>query len=316
MIVISRSQAVTLLTIVALVALPWAMSFSPALTAEPGVMIPILLAVELLVYFVLSMVANPAASLGAVIGLSVLMVLARLSCVVVGVSLAAVLGDLTAVVPNTDMLSPVPQVIAAVLSNAVFFLIHLMTMLVASPHVVDALLPTYFSAEGKARLHGDEAPVGDEAAVVRVASAPEHSAKGGFVQVFSFEELSGVLRKSTGLEGFLIYNNEGLLVWRDLPMRLEVDDLVAQLSSSHHQLSGRVERGGLTRVSRLAIELRDHLVFVAPLNAGFGMVLVYSGRVSPADCFARLGNVARTAREFLQWKYPALSGGATSGAGA
>jgi len=307
MIVISRSQAVTLLTIVALVELPWAMSFAPALTDDPSVMIPILLAVELLVYFVLSMVANPAASLGAVIGLSVLMMLARLCCVVVGVSLAAVVGDLV---------TPVPQTIAAVSSNAVFFLLHLMTVLVASPHVVDGLLPGYFTGEAKLRVRGDDGPLGDEAAVVRLAPAPEHSAKGGFVQVFSFEELSGVLRKSTGLEGFLIYNNEGLLVWRDLPMRLEVDDLVAQLSSSHHQLSARVERGGLTRVSRLAIELRDHLVFVAPLNAGFGIVLVYSGRVSPADCFARLGNVARTAREFLQWKYPALSGGATSGAAA
>lgn len=309
MIVVSRSQAVTLLAIVALVAVPWAMSFSPMLAiSDPGVMIPLLLAVELLVYFILSMVANPAASLGAVIGLSVLMVLARLCCVVVGVSLAGWLGDLS---------TPVPDTIASVLSNAFFFLLHLMIVLIASAHVVDAMLPDYFTEDGKQRLRGDEAPLAEApATTMRVGAAPEHSAKGGFVQVFSFEELSGVLRKSSGLEGFLIYNTEGLLVWRDLPLRLEVDDLVAQLSSSHAQLSGRVERGGLTRVSRLAMELRDHLVFVAPLNAGFGMVLVYSGRVSPADCFSRLGNVARTAREFLAWKYPALSGGAAPGAGA
>ena len=304
MIVISRSQAVTLLAIISLVAVPWAMSYAPPLSDDPGVMIPLLLAVELLVYFILSMVANPVASLAAVIGLSVLMVLARLCCVVVGVSLAAWLGSL--------MLG-VPESIGAVLSNPFFFLLHMMIMLLSSPHVVDGLMPNYFNTEGRARLRGDEESLTEpQSTLARPAGISEVTAKGGFVQVFSFEELSGVLHKSTGLEGFLIYNNEGLLVWRDLPLRLEVDDLVAQLSSAHHQLSGRIERGGLTRISRLAIELRDHLVFVAPLNAGFGMVLVYSSRVSPAECFGRLGNVARTTREFLQWKYPALSGGATA----
>lgn len=307
MIVISRSQAVTLLAIVALVALPWAMSYAPALTDDPSVLIPLLLAVELIVYFVLSMVANPVASLGAVIGVSMVMVLARLCCVVVGVHLAAWLGELPV---------SVPVAISAVLSNAFFFLMHTMIMVVASPHVVDGLLPDYFAEDAKARMRADEGPAMESApTAVRGAGGAEVSAKGGFVQVFSFEELSGVLRKSTGLEGFLIYSSEGLLVWRDLPLRLEVDDLVAQLSASHSQLSGQVERGGLTRVTRLSMEMRDHLVFTAPLNAGFGIVLVYSSRVSPAECFSRLSNVARTSREFLQWKYPALSGGALPAAG-
>lgn len=141
---------------------------------------------------------------------------------------------------------------------------------------------------------------------IRQAVHDAASPKGGFIQVFSYEELSGVIKKSPGLEGFVILSSEGLPVWRELSPRLNGETLTALLAGARERAGEAMQAGGLGKGSGMLVENRDHLVYVTSLDSNFGLVLVYNTRVPASECLARTGILSKTTQEFLQWKYPAL----------
>jgi predicted regulator of Ras-like GTPase activity (Roadblock/LC7/MglB family) len=171
----------------------------------------------------------------------------------------------------------------------------MLVMMVALPQVLTALGAAGMEPEERARPAS------------RKASGSDVAPAGGFVQVFSFEELAGFLRKTSGLEGFLILSGEGLVVWRDLPARLQVDEIGARLQNMAADTSEITEGTGLARLRSSMFQTREHLVVVSELNQNFSLILFYNARTSLADCESRLTMLVRTAREFLQWKYPGLA---------
>ena len=68
-----------------------------------------------------------------------------------------------------------------------------------------------------------------------------------------------------------------------------------------------METSGLARLRHSMLQTREHLIVYSELNQNFSLILFYNSRTSLADCESRLAIVSRTAREFLQWKYPGLS---------
>lgn len=290
MFAIPRSWAMLIGLVLALVAIPAALaSASPALEGG-GAMI--ILFAEIVIYFLAALfAAGRTTAVGALTVAVTFFVLRLVGCL--------------AAVPFFPPVAGGGVLLAAWAGNPVAVILQMLLLMTLGGHVLAGIAPSLLEDGARESLNS-----GDKVArpAPRPADTPiKASATGGFVQVFSYEELAAQLRKTQGLEGFILFSAEGLVVWRDLPMRIEVDGLVARTLSLTGQMGHLVESSGLARVRRVMIESKEHFLFTTSLSSNFGLLLVFNSRVPPEDILARVGFVSKTAREFLQWKYPALT---------
>lgn len=282
MIPVSRLSVFLILAIMALIGFPMALGSYPSFE-NVAAAVPITIAVEFLVYFSSCFIFNSRMTLPSIAFISLAMVLAR----GIASGLSSILLDLLVAERAA------PGMVAAWVGNPVSVVLQAVAMMIVAPQLIAT------QAEGS----GDSPSAASRDPRASRDSAPA----GGFVQVFSFDDLSGVLRKTPGLEGYIIHSSEGLVVWKELPMRLATDEVAARLVETASSLGNLAETNGLSRLKKTIVQTREHLLFVADLNPNFGMILIYSGRTKLADCDARIEILARTAREFLQWKYPGLT---------
>jgi predicted regulator of Ras-like GTPase activity (Roadblock/LC7/MglB family) len=197
--------------------------------------------------------------------------------------------------------------------NPISVVLQMLGIMLLTPHIVRLVAPGLISEEmneflegshAKAALPGHEGREGRE--------GMETTPMGGFIQVFSFEELQSILRKSVGMEGFILYSSEGLVVWKDMPIRLDLEALISRVQTISDQLGKTVEDMGLSRARKVVIESREHYIFNTRLNSNFGLIMIFSSAVKLEECWPRLGVMAKTVREFLQWKYSGLASLSTS----
>lgn len=296
MVPIPRFWAMLIALVVSLVVIP--IAFLQDGQDMPGFgVLPLVLGVEVVLYFVLALFASTKMQLGTALYVALSFVIIRALC-------SAGAGFVFSLTASGDGSS----ILAAWVGNFVSVALQMLMLVFLGTHIVAAKLPEVLTPELASMLSGDDVPAPARASARGgdARGAKSSSARDGFVQVFSYDELAGTLRKTQGLEGFVVFSNEGLVVWRDLPMRLDLDRLVAQTLATTDQMGAVMDSAGLTRVRRVMAESKEHFLFTTSLNSSFGLLLLFNSRVAPEEILSRVGYLSKTAREFLQWKYPAL----------
>jgi predicted regulator of Ras-like GTPase activity (Roadblock/LC7/MglB family) len=300
MLAINRASALVFLAILGLLAIPMAFAYTAAAVQDVVILGIVLLVMEVGVYFAATLWSNNRISLLVALAASVGMMTVRVLFCIAAVMLAGVFRD--------DIPMSAQRALANLLSNPVAAILHVAFMMFATIHLVEKFMPGSLGEAMTRKLAGttEQSAAAPTMAEIRQTVHDAASLKGGFIQVFSYEELAGVIKKSPGLEGFVILSGEGLPVWRELSPRLHGETLTALLAGARERAGEALQAGGLGMGSGMLVETRDHMVYVTSLDANFGLVLVYNTRVSASDCLARTGILSKTTREFLQWKYPAL----------
>lgn len=251
--------------------------------------------IEWVVYFIASMLSNSRIGAGRGFVLALFMLLARF--------LLGILAGVMLTLPLNMVIAE--ATLRAWVGNPIGVVLQMLGIMLVTPHIVRALAPGLVSEEMNELMEGGKAP--GSSAAFEGREGLEMTPMGGFIQVFSFEELQSILRKCVGMEGFILYSSEGLVVWKDMPIRLDMDMLVARIQTISDQLGKSVEDLGLTRSRKVVIESREHYIFNTRLNSNFGLIMVFSSAVKLEECWPRLGVMAKTVREFLQWKYSGLA---------
>jgi len=283
---VDRNVVVTILILIELVAVSAALAAMTPFESLTMV-VPLIIFAEVVVYFIAAMFANPRATIGMAFATAIFFLVTRGICGVLG-------GIIHASVVDGGSASQL-----AAWASPVAVIIQVATLVLAGPYMLAAVFPDLLGKETVERLSGGPVtPVG--------GNQLESNPAGGFVQAFSYEELGAFIRKSHGIEGFVIYSQEGLVVWHDLPLRLDLDRLTAKVLASSVQIGDIMQENGLTKVRRVMVETREHFLFATTLNQNFGLILLFNGRVAPDEVLSRIAIIAKSAREFLQWKYPAL----------
>lgn len=299
MIPLSRLPVLLFFALLALVAIPLGLSGAESpWAARLSVVAPVVLIVEFVVYFVLSMLTNPRISLPGIAAVSFGMVSIRF----LGSLVAMMVGGLVVAqgTPAGEML------LGMWVGNPMSIFLQAVVVVIAFPHLMAEVAPEIVSREVRGKLVDSTETALPRTEDAQASGLMETSPSGGFIQVFSFEELSGVVRKSHGLEGFLVFNNEGLVVWRDLPIRLDIDELIARVGNGFSDLDRTSRSIGVGEVRRMHLETTEHLLHAAQLDENFGLLLVYNKQTSIPETYSRVAVVSRTVQEFLQWKYPGL----------
>lgn len=260
--------------------------------------------VEFVAYYLLSYLSGLAAGAGRCAAISISIVIVRFLIAAVASLALALPGDVA-----TD-----EALFRTWVGNPIGTLIQGLVLAVTFPHLLATIAPSFLSERGlrvlTESISGGEENVSPLAEPVFLGEQTQFLASkavvSGSVQLFSYDELQAFFRKAPGLEGFLIYSAEGLVQWRDIPFKLDADEFAARLMTSLDGTGALVEGFGLTRMRNLVIEAKEHLIFSVSLNGNFGLVLIFSSHTSPEECWSRVSNLSKSAREFLEWKYPGL----------
>lgn len=296
MIAISRSTVIVIVAVMALVGIPLALIRPEQALVNVATALPLILLLELAIYGVLTLVANPRMSILRVLGIAISLMVFRAVCSLLASAIAAGIQPVDPVGP-----------LDCWVGSPIAVLLQVVTVILVAGHLVAFIDPSALDSETVARLGVDGSPTSAPRPIRGEMRSSEAVPTGGFIQVFSYEELSAMLRKTPGLEGFLVYTQEGLIAWRDLPMRLELDALAARFKAMEVASSGMMDENRLGRQRRLVFQTREHTICVQDLNTNFGLILVYNGRVSLGEIDERIEQIGKTTREFLQWKYPGLT---------
>ncbi len=293
---LNKNLLLGIVTLVCLIALPIAFSGAPAVVTSP-VAVPLLLGIEILVYFIAALAMNPKATVGMAIGTALVFAVLRAVCALLGGVLATVL--FPALPSEFETYHP--------WLNPGSGLLQALLLVFAGPYLLALAIPELIGREEALGLRGERPGPSPARSSLGPGTAPmETVPTGGFIQVFSFEELAGVIKKCPGLEGFIIYNEEALVVWEDLPVNLDTDRLTPLLVTTATGLGALMIETGVGRTRRLLVDCPNHQILLTTLNQTFGLILFFNGRTPPDEVHGRISMLARTAREFLQWKYPGL----------
>jgi predicted regulator of Ras-like GTPase activity (Roadblock/LC7/MglB family) len=292
MITIDRNMLVTLLAFLGLLAVPMAIAASKPFSTEMS-LAPIIVVVELLIYFIVTMALNPRATIAMAAGTAVVFTITRMLLSLIGGTVAGFIN-----------VGEVAQHFATPWINPLGAFIQVLILLTSGPYILALAAPGLVGFKEAEELLGSGSK--ERKGGVRGDHSHDSNPTGGFIQVFSFDELTAQFKKNPGLEGFVIYNEEGLVVWKDFPLKLNIEELTSQLMVKTEQLSQVTYNGGLSRVQRIILQNRDHYLMTATLNQNFGLMVMFNSRTSVNEVTARIDIIVKTAREFLQWKYPSL----------
>jgi predicted regulator of Ras-like GTPase activity (Roadblock/LC7/MglB family) len=123
------------------------------------------------------------------------------------------------------------------------------------------------------------------------------------VRLYSFQELENYFHKIIGLEGFVLYSHEGLVVWKDLQIDLDVESLVARYKNYNAGIDWVTQECGLGQSMRFIVETQHHFLINIHVATGFFLLLVFNNQLPLSDIVHRIGIMVRSIQAFLASRY-------------
>jgi predicted regulator of Ras-like GTPase activity (Roadblock/LC7/MglB family) len=184
-------------------------------------------------------------------------------------------------------------------------LLQMGVLLLLLPHVIVLVAPGMLAEASREKM--ESAPrlapqlSSQSAAAIHTDAIP----LGGFVRAYNYEELENFFQKIVGLEGFVLFSDEGLVVWKNLQMRLDVDALVVRYQMLDRQMGNLTRQSGLQKVQRWVVQTREHIICCTALGSQFYLLVFFTTQLSLADIVSKLDVIVRTAQEMLNTRYGA-----------
>lgn len=129
-----------------------------------------------------------------------------------------------------------------------------------------------------------------------------------FSQILSFNALPLALKKFEDLEGALIINNEGLVIWKDIPNYISAEDIAGrflQVMRESLKIDEELQSAGL---SSIVFETSRNSVLIFPVMREFCVVFIFSRKIAVAEIENRLKNFSIVLKEFLERRYKGMKG--------
>jgi predicted regulator of Ras-like GTPase activity (Roadblock/LC7/MglB family) len=291
MIFIRKDALVYVFGFLALFLIPFFFVSMPLLPTET-VLFPIV-ALEFLLYLLYIRVSAKQRDLGPAFACSFVLLVGRwIVCLIDGLLFSLF---------NPDFLTS--NIGAIWVGNPISALLQMFVILTVMPHLVVRFAPGILGeAERNLSLAGSSSPSGQRAAGEKT-ELPAATPLGGLVRLYSFQELENYFHKIIGLEGFVLYSQEGLVVWKDLQIDLDVESLVARYKNSNSGIERVTQECGLGQSMRFIVETQNHFLINIHVAKGFFLLLVFNNQLPLSDIVHRVGIMVRSIQAFLASRY-------------
>ena len=254
-----------------------------------------LLLLEIAIYVSYLRIGNWTTPLFPLIILSLLMALLRAVLCVVSLMLLDVIK-----VPPVLAESPI---LYLWLGNPISIILQIVLMCLLLPHfLIDfapGLLGEKIAQFFEKEQSGTTVPSFREHRVVLSQMTPGAT----IYNVYSFPELEAQISKCIGLEGFLIYTDEGLIVWRHLNLNIDTERLVVRLYHLSENMKQSIGAMGLAHTNKIIVETDEHLIFNGFVDSVFGFVLIFNVSIPEEEINRRIDLLSESIKVFLKTRY-------------
>ncbi len=245
---------------------------------------PVVIAAEFLVYSLFAMISAPSAGWRGAGYVALMCTIARFLLCLAG-------GMLLSFSPHYELPTAIQLLYA---SNPLSILLQMLAILTLSPHLLQRYVPGLLSIRDTEPSREDNFVAQD---IVRPANALP---VGGYVQVYSYEELVEFLKKIVGIEGFLFYSDEGFALISHFPFAINQETAAVASNQMLEQVQSWGTQLHVDRMDRFIVETADHYVVNASVLPRVRF-LAYFTRSTPVEVVLnRVELIRRTSAEFMR----------------
>ena len=184
--------------------------------------------------------------------------------------------------------------------NPLLVLLQVFLLMLFAPHLILLLYPGLMGEKERLLLIAEgKKPEGDRSFSLRLETTP----MGGFIRVYSFKELGHLFTNLMGLEGYILYTREGLILWQDCQLRLDAEKLVVCFQKEWNCHRSNQIAIGFDEPERIITQTAEHTFLHAAFHKDFSGIFIFRPDTPIGDILSRFKYLERTAKEFLESRY-------------
>ncbi len=193
------------------------------------------------------------------------------------------------------------------LGNPVSFIVQVGILCLIIPHFLLEFAPGLLGSNVSRFLQKERSATQEPtipATTAQQVSSP--TATSGFYNVYSFPELEAQLSKSIGLEGFIVFSEEGLVMWEKLHINIDSERLVVLLMTLGKDIKRSTTSLGLAHTDTIIVETDEHLIFNGFVNSVFGYTLIFNASIPRDEMYHRIDMISDSINVLLKTRYQTL----------
>lgn len=253
---------------------------------------PLVVAVEVLIYFVFILLNFKGIQCGVVIIFSFILTLIRfVSCLVSAIFM----------IPTANFAFGV-ILLKIWVANPLSVLVQVFMLILFAPWIAGKLLP------GIAYLNQlEEVKKGESAPPEKINEAS--LIYGELINITNFTDLTNYLKKFPGVLGYILFNKEGLIVSESLPPNtsLNKDDFTSKVAALNNDIASSMSKYGIKPPEDFYLGINGFKIFLTRPNENFGLILFTSKDTLYQKFFHKLDMIKKTVDEFLKSRYKDVS---------
>ena len=190
------------------------------------------------------------------------------------------------------------------LTNPVSLLLQMLVIALATPHILMEIAPGLLGPRLTDLLRMEQVAMKSVSSSSDATTAPPTATPaGGAYLVYSFEELDAQLIKTVGLEGFIIYSSEGVVVWKNLHINIDTDRLVIEVRELLDKTGSLTGTIGLDSVLSVIFQTHNHILFNGIMDDRFGYILIFNTKLPIPEIYGRVEVITESIKLFLSSRY-------------
>jgi hypothetical protein len=261
--------------------------------AKAAYVVPIIVAAEILIYFLFGLLSGRVKSVFRLIFYCVFMAFLRFLTCFVGGSIFATM--------KMSLLTY--SIFLFWVGNPIVVLMQAFMLILFGVHIETAIGFDLLDDEGK-RMLGSEHEKTKQKNVQHLHAGGIPA--GGFIRVYSFPELGRLFSNIIGMEGYIFYSGEGLILWRDCQLRIDLERLVVISQKEWNCLSEIQGKSDFGPPVRFITQTRENQFVHISFGPMFYAVLIFKPEIDMGETLERLKLLERSALELFDMKYSRL----------
>lgn len=207
------------------------------------------------------------------------------------------------------IISPTTQINFVLLwmGNPLSIFLQILIIGLILPHLLREFAPGLLGKQLN-KLISLETQSGEETttSTSQTSEQPPASKVSTVYNIYSFHELDTLLTKTIGLEGFIIYNEEGLIVWQNTRIKIDAERLVIEAIRSADKIKTWTTELGLLPCTKILLETSSHCILNGFVNRIFGYILIFTRTLPLEEMQYRVSVLGESISGFLKTHYRAL----------
>ncbi|OPZ18148.1 MAG: hypothetical protein BWZ10_01076 [candidate division BRC1 bacterium ADurb.BinA364] len=297
MIVMEKTRVVWLFGLLAAFLAPFPALAFPSMAADAA-LLPAIFLLELVLFGLFLYIANPRAGFQGAGAVALMLALVRGALNFLGALLLVLSPFGPEAGAGGESWSAGSAFLQLHFGNPLAMLGQIFLLLIFAPYLLYPFLPGALSAEAMKAIGMASARRGGAGS--KAESEAQAMPLGGFMQIFSYEELTRALDRIVGLEGFMLYSDEELNLWSHFGVDLDVEAAAVSSNRALLQTEAWTEGIGLSAPQKILVETNEHFLFNLPIGAHSRLLLFFTADAPAADTLQKIEMIQRTVLEFLR----------------